>query len=95
MEQMVDLLDFPEFRGLDVALVSVAFDSAAELADGAVRYGITEAALLTDVNHEVAQAYDVCSGRSPPASLGTRLSWWTGAAAWHGFATTERHRTVG
>jgi peroxiredoxin len=59
MEQMVDLLDFPEFRGLDVALVSVAFDSAAELADGAVRYGITEAALLTDVNHEVAQAYDV------------------------------------
>ena len=58
MQQIVDLQNDPTFQSLDVALVSIAFDSPAELAAGAQELGIA-VPMLVDTNHEVAKAYDV------------------------------------
>ena len=49
----------PEFRSLDVAFVSIAFDSATEQAPAATEYGISDVPMLVDTNHDVSEAYDV------------------------------------
>jgi peroxiredoxin len=59
MQQIVDLHEDPAFQALDVAFLSIAFDSVEEQAAGAVEYGITEVPLLTDTDHSVSEAYDV------------------------------------
>ena len=43
---------------MDVAFLSIAFDSLAELGDAAREY-VTEIPLLSDSDHMVSQAYDV------------------------------------
>ena len=58
MQQIVDLQDNPGFQGLDVALLSVAFDSPSVLAAIGRQYG-TEVPLLSDLDHSVSEAYDV------------------------------------
>ena len=59
MQQIVDLQNDPAFQALDVVLVSVAFDSAIEQAQGVVEYGIQNTAMLVDGDHSVSEAYDV------------------------------------
>jgi peroxiredoxin len=58
MQQIVDLQNYPAFQDLNVAYLSIAFDSAAELNAGAVEYGI-EIPLLTDSDHQVSIDYEV------------------------------------
>lgn len=48
----------PDFQALDVALVSIALDDAAEQAAAAQQLGI-EVPMLVDDNSEVSKAYDV------------------------------------
>ena len=59
MQQIVDLQNDPSFQELDVALVSIAFDSPAELAAGIQEYGIEGVPLLTDTVHDVSEEYEV------------------------------------
>lgn len=59
MQQIVDLQNDPAFQALNVNLVSVAFDSQAEQAQGAVEYGISSVPLLVDGDQSVSEAYDV------------------------------------
>lgn len=59
MQQIVDLSNDPEFQALDVALVSIAFDSTAELEAGAAEYGISGVPLASDADGEVSEAYGV------------------------------------
>jgi peroxiredoxin len=49
----------PEFQALDVAYVSIAFDSAAEQAPATTQYGISGVPMLVDADHSVSEAYDV------------------------------------
>jgi len=58
MKQIVDLQNDAAFQALDVALLSIAFDTPAELAAGAQEYGIT-VPMLTDADKKVSEAYDV------------------------------------
>jgi peroxiredoxin len=59
MQQIVDLQNDPNFQELGVALVSVAFDSPAELAAGIQEYGIQGVPMLSDTAHEVSEDYGV------------------------------------
>jgi len=59
MQQIVDLHNDTDFRALGVELVSLAFDSPAELASGAAEYGIRDVPLLSDTDHKVSEAYGV------------------------------------
>jgi peroxiredoxin len=59
MQQIVDLQNDPAFQELNVTLVSIAFDSPAELAAGIQEYGIQGVPLLTDTAHEVSEEYQV------------------------------------
>jgi peroxiredoxin len=59
MQQIVDLQNDPEFRALDVALVSIAFDSLEEMATEAAALGITDIPLLSDPDGAVSASYDV------------------------------------
>jgi len=59
MKQIVDLHNDPDFQALGVELVSLAFDSPAELATGAAEYGIRDVPLLSDTDHKVSEAYGV------------------------------------
>ena len=59
MEQIVDLQNDPAFSALNVALVSVAFDSAIEQSQGVIEYGIQNTPMLVDADHAVSEAYDV------------------------------------
>ncbi len=58
MKQIVDLQNDAAFQALDVALLSIALDTPAELAAGAQEYGIT-VPMLTDADKKVSEAYDV------------------------------------
>ena len=49
----------PEFLALNVAYVSIAFDSAAEQAPATTEYGISGVPMLVDAEHSVSEAYDV------------------------------------
>ena len=59
MQQIVDLQTDSEFQALDVAFVSIAFDSPSELATGAMQYGIEGVPLTTDADEKVSETYDV------------------------------------
>jgi peroxiredoxin len=59
MQQIVDLENDPAFQALDVALVSIAFDTPEELTQGKIEYGIQDVPLLSDTNQQVSQDYDV------------------------------------
>ena len=59
MQQIVDLQNDPEFQQLGVELVSIAFDSPSELAQGAAEFGITSVPLLSDSEQDVSQEYGV------------------------------------
>jgi peroxiredoxin len=58
MQQIVDLQNSPEFQDLDVAFLSIAFDSPEVLAEGAKEIG-TRIPLLTDVDRTVSASYGV------------------------------------
>lgn len=55
----MDLQNSPEFRSLDVALVSIALDSLEEMAAEAAVLGITNVPLLSDPDAKVSASYDV------------------------------------
>lgn len=59
MQQIVDLQNDPEFQALDVALVSIAFDSAEEQLAGIDEFGIVDVPMLVDADGAVSQEYDV------------------------------------
>lgn len=59
MQQIVDLQNDPEFQELDVTLVSIALDSAAEQAAGIAQYGINDVFMLVDAEKAVSGTYDV------------------------------------
>lgn len=54
----MDLQNDAEFQGLDVALVSIALDSAQEQSAAIEEYGIT-VPMLIDADKQVSQTYDV------------------------------------
>jgi peroxiredoxin len=58
MQQIVDLQNYSEFQDLDVAFLSIAFDSSEVLAEGAKEYGI-QVPLLTDTDRYVSASYGV------------------------------------
>ena len=55
----MDLQNDPEFQALDVAYVSIAFDSVAEQANAIEEYDIVGVPMLVDADHSVSEAYDV------------------------------------
>ena len=59
MQQIVDLQNDEAFQELGVGFVSIAFDSSAELAEGAQQFDVGDVPLLTDADHAVSEAYDV------------------------------------
>lgn len=56
MKQIVDLQADPQFKDMNIALVSIATDSLSELTAGAQEYHITTP-LLSDADKQVSQAY--------------------------------------
>jgi peroxiredoxin len=58
MQQIVDLQNYSQFQDLDVAFLSIAFDSPEVLAEGAKEIG-TRIPLLTDVDRTVSSSYGV------------------------------------
>jgi peroxiredoxin len=58
MQQIVDLQNDPAFQSLDVAFLSIAFDSTAVLQQVGQEYG-TQIPLLTDGDHTISEAYGV------------------------------------
>ena len=59
MQQIVDLQNDPAFQQLGVELVSIAFDSPEQLAQGAQEYGISSVPLLSDTDQQVSEDYGV------------------------------------
>lgn len=59
MQQIVDLQNDRAFQALDVAFLSIAFDSAAQQSAGAEEFGITQVPLLVDADQSISQDYDV------------------------------------
>lgn len=59
MQQIVDLQNDQDFQSLGVEVVSIAFDSPAELSQAASELGITSVPMLTDTDHRVSEQYDV------------------------------------
>ena len=55
----MDLHNDPAWQALNVALVSIAFDSAEEQSTAIDEYGITGVPMLIDADGAVSQAYDV------------------------------------
>ncbi len=58
LTQIVDLQNSQEFQSLDVPILSIAFDSAAEMAPEGQALGIT-IPLLSDSDHSVSRACNV------------------------------------
>jgi len=58
MQQVVDLQNSQELKSLNVALLSIAFDSVAEMAPEVAGLGIT-APMLSDTDHTVSEDYDI------------------------------------
>ena len=59
MEQIVDLENEIEFTGLNVELVSIAFDSPEVLSASGTQFGVGPTPLLSDPDGSVSEAYDV------------------------------------
>lgn len=58
MQQIVDLQNSPEFQSLDVPILSIAFDSVAEMTPEGQAMGIN-VPLLSDASHSVSESYGV------------------------------------
>ncbi len=58
MQQIVDLQNDPDFQSLDVAFLSIAFDSPEVLRNAGQAFG-TRIPLLSDEDHHVSQSYGV------------------------------------
>jgi peroxiredoxin len=58
MQQIVDLQNDPEFQSLDVAFLSIAFDSSEVLRKAGQQIGVY-IPLLSDSDHSVSEAYGV------------------------------------
>lgn len=69
MQQIVDLQNAADFQALDVALVSIAVDSQAELTAVRQEYGITTP-LLSDADKQVSESYDVLQWATPGGEPG-------------------------
>ena len=59
MQQIVDLQNDPAYQALEVPVVSIAFDSAAEQSQGIIEYGIQDTPMLVDAEHAMSEAYEV------------------------------------
>ena len=59
MRQIVDLQNDPNFQELNVQLVSISFDDAAQQQQGMAEVGISNTPMLVDANGDVSKAYDV------------------------------------
>lgn len=70
MRQIVDLQNDLEFQQLDVALLSIAFDSAAEQLAGIQEFGIEDVPMLIDAKGEVSKTYDVLQWAVPSGEPG-------------------------
>jgi peroxiredoxin len=55
----VDLQTDPDFQELDVAFLSIAFDSAAEQNSAIAEWGISGVPMLIDADESVSETYDV------------------------------------
>lgn len=55
----MDLQSDPEFQDLDVAFVSIAFDTAEQQAEAISEYEISNVPMLVDADQSVSEAYDV------------------------------------
>jgi peroxiredoxin len=96
MQQVVDLQNDPDFQALDVEIVSIALDSAAEQTQGQREYGITDVPMLVDADRRMSEAYDVNEvGSGNRKNRATRLFWWGRMARSNGFGTTARRKTAG
>jgi peroxiredoxin len=58
MQQIVDLQNSPEFQNLNIAYLSIAFDSIEELSEMAAEFG-TAIPLLSDEDGKVSASYGV------------------------------------
>lgn len=59
MQQIVDLQGDPQFQAMDVAFVSIAFDSIEEQRAGVEQYGIEGVPMASDQDGSVSEAYGV------------------------------------
>jgi peroxiredoxin len=59
MQQIVDLQQDANFQTLNVAILSIAFDSAEEQQQGIAEFGISGVPMLVDADGTVSLAYDV------------------------------------
>lgn len=59
MQQIVDLQNDAAFQELNVQIISIAFDSAAEQLAGMGEFGISDVPMLVDSSQEVSKQYDV------------------------------------
>lgn len=55
----MDLHNDSEFQSLNIAFVSIAFDSVSEQSNAIADYGISGVPMLVDADHSVSEAYDV------------------------------------
>jgi peroxiredoxin len=70
MQQIVDLENDPSFQNLNVALLSIALDSPAELQQAGQQAGVSKTPLLTDPGGQVSKAYDVLKWALPSGEPG-------------------------
>ena len=59
MQQIVDLQNDEDFASMNVALVSIAFDSLDQQAAGAQQYGIEGVPMASDTDGSVSENYGV------------------------------------
>ena len=55
----MDLQSAPEFQDLNVAFVSIAFDTVEQQAEAISEYEISDVPMLVDADQSVSEAYDV------------------------------------
>ncbi len=69
MQQIVDLQNDAQFQARNIALISIATDSVAELKAAADEWAITTP-LLSDTNKQVSEAYNVLQWAVPSGEPG-------------------------
>jgi peroxiredoxin len=69
LKQIVDLEDSPDFRSLNVALVSIAIDPVSDLSQAVSEFGISTP-LLSDKERNVSESYGVLQWAMPNGEPG-------------------------
>jgi peroxiredoxin len=69
LKQIVDLEDSPDFRSLNVALVSIAIDPVPDLSQAVSEFGISTP-LLSDEGRTVSESYGVLQWAMPNGEPG-------------------------